>query len=126
MLKIEKVFAGLKINSDAVDALQSIKEVLSYKIAKTDNLKDLCNIIRNLDDDGSVNELIDGDIDIYNYNLRVWAVENYDYIDDATEEFGAADDFHASIMQGQYCYYNEIYNEILIEMVDYIESKYNV
>lgn len=57
-------------------------------------------------------EYADNRVDIYNSDLIEWAQENYNYIDDAIEEFGAPEpfDFWACIRQGQYYEYNEELN----------------
>ena len=72
-----------------------------------------------LDYDGSLHELVDGMIDIYNHDLRKWSVDNYTYVEDAISE-GLADgtDFHKSIQAGQYLYYSEIMNQELSEIVE--------
>jgi hypothetical protein len=76
-----------------------------------------------LDYDGSLHELIDGNIDIYNHDLRKWSVDNYNYIEDAISE-GLSDgtDFHKSIQSGQYLKYQEDMNNELSDLSDAIEE----
>jgi hypothetical protein len=72
---------------------------------------------RDIRDNRSVDEAIDGAIDIYYYDLRKWAVDNYDYIDEAIAE-GLCEgaDFHNQIQMGQYVYYSEQMAEFLEEV----------
>ena len=56
-----------------------------------------------LDYDGRLHELIDSSIDIWNYDLRKWSVDNYEYIEIALEEglLEGVTDFHKLIQMGQ-------------------------
>lgn len=77
-----------------------------------------------LDYNGSLHSLVDGRIDVYNYDLRQWAVENYDYIDQALDEgiAGRGDNFHSLIQCGQYMYYTEQMNEELNSLINIIND----
>tara|TARA_R110000744_G_scaffold94093_3_gene181645 strand:- start:1059 stop:1454 length:396 start_codon:yes stop_codon:yes gene_type:complete len=76
-----------------------------------------------LDYDGSLHELIDGQIDIYNHDLRVWAVDNYSYVEDAKSEgLTDGDDFHKSIQAGQFLKYQETMNDEIEDLVDAIKE----
>lgn len=79
-----------------------------------------------LDYEGSLHELIDGKIDIYNYDLRQWAVDNYEYVEQAVDE-GLVDtsdfDFHGAIQAGQYVYYQEQMSEELERLVGLINEE---
>jgi hypothetical protein len=67
--------------------------------------------------DSAINETVDGAIDIYYYDLRTWAVDNYDYIDQAIDEgLCEGSDFHKQIQAGQYVYYSEQMTEFLDEV----------
>ena len=74
-----------------------------------------------IDYDGTMHEIIDGQIDIYYYSLRQWAVDNYDYIEQAVDE-GLVDttefDYHKAIQAGQYCYYSEQAKEIVEQIFE--------
>lgn len=61
-----------------------------------------------LDYDGSINSIIDSNIDIYNHTLRLWAVDNWEYCEAAISE-GLCDgaDYHNMIQSGQYKYLYE-------------------
>ena len=58
-------------------------------------------------------EYADGRVDIYNSDLLEWAKYNYEYVEEAIDEFGVATDssgkadFMRTIMQGQFKYYEE-------------------
>ena len=77
-----------------------IKETLvgDEKIDSSDVLYDL------LDYSGRLHEIIGSQIDIYHYDLRVWAVENWMYVEDAIEEgiCEGVNDYHNMIQAGQY------------------------
>lgn len=91
-------------------------------------LSDHSDLYELLDYNGSIHEIIDSNIDIYYYDLRKWAVDNYHYIEQAISE-GLYDtnnfDYHASIQAGQYVqlqeqaytYIEELYNELISEGV---------
>lgn len=49
-------------------------------------------------------EIADNHVDIYTNDLLDWAKDNYEYIDEANEELGRADDFLGEIKQGQFLY----------------------
>lgn len=51
--------------------------------------------------DDAVWQFADNSVDFYTSDLLEWALTNYTYIDDATAEFGRANDFLGEIMQGQ-------------------------
>jgi hypothetical protein len=111
IIKVKKVLKGSNN-----DMLESILEILEYKESELDitDWTDSSDLYEFLDYDGSLHERIDGAIDIYYYDLREWAVDNYNYIDDAIEE-GITDgnDFHQLIQSGQYCYYREEANKAI-------------
>lgn len=104
---------------------QEIKDLIEYKeldIADYDTVWDLHDA---LDYDGALHELIDGMIDIYNYDLRVWAVDNYQYVDEAKDEGLISEecDFHKQIQAGQYLFYREKANEALEEVFDELKKE---
>ena len=99
------------------EILDLIKETLvgDEKIDSSDVLYDL------LDYSGRLHEIIGSQIDIYHYDLRVWAVENWMYVEDAIEEgiCEGVNDYHNMIQAGQYialsedarCCVDELFNE---------------
>jgi hypothetical protein len=65
---------------------------------------DAWELYEHLDYDGSIHELIDSSIDIYYYDLRKWAVDNWQFVEDAIEEglCEGVSDYHKLIQAGQY------------------------
>ena len=82
------------------------------------------------DEDGNyigdiITELSDSKIDCYYYDLRKWAVDNYNYIEDAISEFGVDTknpDFHKMIQQGQFYAFNNEFYILVSDFKDYIET----
>ena len=103
-------------------------ELLSYLNDEDENDED------ENDEDGNyignyigdfITELSDSKIDICNYDLRKWAVDNYNYIEDAISEFGVntdKPDFHQMIQRGQYYAYSNEFYSLVDEFKDYIET----
>jgi hypothetical protein len=86
--------------------ITDIKNLIKEKNLKLADFRDQYDLKDTLDYDGSLHSIIDSYIDIYNYDLRKWAVEHYDEIEEAMEE-GLAEgvtDFHQLIRVGQYNY----------------------
>lgn len=104
-----------------------ILEAIKYKELDLSDYSDAHDLRDALDYDGSLHEIIDGQIEIYNYQLRQWAVDNYHYIEDAINE-GLVDtndfDFHKAIQAGQFVQLTEEANEALEEiMSEFKESQ---
>ena len=62
-----------------------------------------------------IHELADGRVDIYYYNIRKWAVDNWEHVEDAMND-GLAEgitDYHQLIQTGQYY---QIYNDLSSEL----------
>lgn len=98
---------------------ESIMELLKSKKLNISDYDDVHELCEALDYDGSLHEIIDGSIDIYNYDLRKWAVDNYDKVEDAINE-GLVNttnfDFHKAIQAGQYIALREEASEIVEEI----------
>ena len=95
-----------------IKSLQSdIDELIKEKVTD-EELNDAHELYDLLDYDGSIHSLIDSNIEIYNHALRLWAVDNWEYCEDAISE-GLADgeDYHKMIQAGQYMYLREKANE---------------
>jgi len=120
-MNIEKIFNGLesKYKEEIIDIIddnfndKGLDSLISF-------LKDSIN------DNGAVDDMIDGYIDIYYYDLRLWAVENYNYIEDALVEFGTSKDYHQDIQMGQYLFYREEIYSCFDEMIEHIKDNYKV
>lgn len=56
-------------------------------------------------------EIADSNIDIYVSDLFEWGKSNFEYINEAIQEFGSNPDIIKQIQQGQFlCYEQELYN----------------
>ena len=90
---------------ETIPMKQEILDLIEEKNIDLAELNDAYELEEELNHDGSIDDLIDSNIDIYNYDLRKWAVDNYEYIEDAIAE-GLVDtddfDFHKAIQSGQY------------------------
>ena len=74
-----------------------------------------------------ITEIADNHIDIYTCDLLEWAKNNYDYIDEATQEFGRPDTFIREIQQGQFLYnernlYDNLEDSLKYFTYTYIEN----
>ena len=104
---------------------QEILDLIEEKNIDLTELNDSWELYEALDYDGSLHDLIDSQIDIYNYDLRTWAVDNYEYVDEAESEglTGEDSDFHQRIQCGQYVYYRDQANELIEEIFNEFEPK---
>jgi len=86
--------------------IQDVKDLIKEMNLNLSDFTDQHDLRDTLDYDGSLHGLIDIAIDIYYYDLRKWAVDNYDEIEEAMEEGLTLDvtDFHKLIQIGQYHY----------------------
>jgi len=106
-----------RYNTMKNEILDLIKETLvgDEKMDCSDVLYDL------LDYSGSLHEIIDSHIDLYYYDLRIWAVENWEYVEEALEEgiCEGVNEYHKMIQAGQYmalseyarCSVDELFND---------------
>ena len=103
-----------------------IKDLIKDKVQTDDNFRDAGELYEHLDYSGSIHELIDSNIDIYNYDLRVWAVSNYDYVDEAIEQglTDARGDYHRLIQCGQYVKLSEESYELVEELFNEMSGFY--
>ena len=70
-------------------------------------------------------EYIDGMVDIYNYDLRIWAVDQW-AVGGGCRGSGTVclgSDYHKMIMAGQYQYYSHAAMEAIWELFDDINKK---
>ena len=118
---IEKNRSTLDIQQN--DFLLDIIEAINYKDIEADGITDIHDLQEILDYDGTLHSLIDSKIEIYYYQLRAWAVENYDKIEEAMAEglCEGVTDFHQLIQSGQYvAYREECYDavELIFELIE--------
>ena len=76
-----------------------------------------------------LSEYVDGQIDIYNHDLREWAVDHWMWVEEAILQ-GVADGYaeadhcyHRAIMAGQYVYYSAAASEAIEEIFDDINKE---
>jgi hypothetical protein len=102
-----------------------IKDLLLNNIDSRDEIADSGELYDHLDYAGGLHEIIDSNIDIYYYDLRKWAVDNYHWIDEAIESgiAGGDDDFHKLIQGGQYMALNQDAVEIVEELFNEYSGK---
>tara|TARA_R110000787_G_scaffold25179_1_gene70840 strand:- start:152 stop:490 length:339 start_codon:yes stop_codon:yes gene_type:complete len=103
------------------EILEAIKD-LQVNISDIDNGQEL---YEELDYDGRMHEIIDGNIDIYYHDLREWAVKNWDWVEEANSEGLGTNgaDYHKDIQAGQfmelsekaYLLVDEIFEELKTE-----------
>tara|TARA_R110002073_G_scaffold69145_3_gene171631 strand:- start:4 stop:378 length:375 start_codon:yes stop_codon:yes gene_type:complete len=105
---------------------QTILDAIEYKEINLADLTDASDLYETLTYDGTLYEIAEGFVDIYYYSLRQWAVDNYDWVETATQE-GLVDmenfDFHNAIQAGQQLmledeardFVEEIYTEYLMK-----------
>ena len=79
-------------------------DLLKNNVVTDEILEDAHDLYEHLDYDGGIHEIIDSHIDIYYYDLRKWAVDNYEWIEWAMEEgfCEGVTDFHKLIQCGQF------------------------
>ena len=67
---------------------------------------------------GTIHEIVDGHIDIYYYDLRLWAVDNWEYVEDANEQGIGTNGiyYHKDIQAGQYLKFEQMAVEIIDEI----------
>jgi len=95
-----------------------LKDLITHKCEKGDTFEGAWDLYNHLEYDGSVHELVDSYIDIYNDSLREWAVDNYHYVERAIDEglCEGVTDFHQLIQSGQYVYYRDLAAECIEEL----------
>ena len=99
-----------------------IRDLIERNLEGDENFSDAWELYEHLDYDGSVHELIDSSIDIYYYSIRQWAVDNWEFVEEAIEEglCEGVTDYHKLIQSGQYVslrndanqYIEELYAEL--------------
>ncbi len=123
MLRMNKIVDKFECTGQFLDKTD-LQDLLSSQ-----KFGDFQELIDWLEDDSSdvISELADSKVDIYNYDLRKWSVDNYGYIEDAIAEFGIDEknpDFHKVIQMGQYYAHSNEFYTLVQEFKDYIEANY--
>ena len=99
------------------DIWSLVKEMIGDELA---DIMDCCFLNDKLDYDGSLHQAVDGMIDIYYHDIRKWAVDNWDYVEEAMDEgiTESITDYHELIQAGQYVYYREKLDKELNSFVE--------
>jgi hypothetical protein len=102
-----------------------LKDLISEKLTGDETFTDSWDLYEALDYDGSVNELIDSNIDIYYYQLRQWAVDNWAYVEDAISEglTEGCTDYHKLIQLGQYMQLSEEASDAVEELFTELDGE---
>ena len=81
-----------------------IKNLIEIKLEGDESFVDAWELYQHLEYDGSLHELIDSSIDIYYCDLREWAVDNWEFVEEALNEglCEGVSDYHKLIQCGQY------------------------
>lgn len=81
-----------------------LRDLIIETINKDEVYTDWYFLYEDLDYNGSVHSIIDSNIDIYYFKLRQWAVDNWEWVDQAREEGLCSPDadYHQMIQAGQY------------------------
>lgn len=97
---------------------EQLKELIEYKELDINDYSAAWKLYDALDYDGSVHQIIDNMIDIYYVDIRKWAVDNYEYVEDAIEEglTEGVTDYHKLIQIGQYVFYRNEATEAIEEL----------
>ena len=104
-------------NQEKEDFKTELNELLAHEEDSAEYTKE--EWVESWRDNGEIHERIDSSICIYNYTLRLWSVENYEYIERAIEEFGQEfDNWHSLIQRGQYLYYSEVMEDAITEWTE--------
>ena len=122
---INEIVKGFDYTGEFLDKSDLSDLLSNYDFNNKDELLSYLN-----DEDGNyigdnITSLADSKIDICNYDLRKWSVDNYNYIEDAISEFGIntdKPDFHQMIQRGQYYAYSNEFYSLVDEFKDYIET----
>jgi hypothetical protein len=104
---------------------EDIKDLMLHNVQSDDVFADWHDFYEHLDFSGGVHEIIDSHIDIYYYDLRKWAVDNYHYIEQAMEEglCEGVTDFHTLIGWGQFVAHTEEAMQIIEDLFNENKNK---
>ena len=102
-----------------------VKELISYKLEGDETFTDHWELYEHLDHDGSIQELVDSHIELYNYRLRRWAADNWEYVEQAISEglTEGVSDYHKLIQLGQYVQLSEEAREIIEELYTELDGE---
>ena len=101
-----------------------IKELIERTLEGDESFSNALELYEHLDYDGSLHELIDSSIDIYYYDIRKWAVDNWQFVEDAMDEGLCEDvtDYHKLIQCGQYISLRNDANQYIEDLFDELDG----
>ena len=109
----------MEMLKDDADAMEAVKECgFAWELRDIFEGNNICLI-----------EYAEGMIDIYNHDLREWAVDNWNWVEEAflqgvADGYAEADHcYHRAIMAGQYVYYEAAVAEALEEIFNDINEE---
>ena len=117
--------------SDVKAMKEELMEMLDEKDLGwiVEHFDDAYELYNHFENQFHLSEYVDGMIDIYNHDLREWAVDNWHWVDEAIMQ-GVADGYaeadhcyHRAIMAGQYVYYSAAAAEAIEEIFDNINKE---
>lgn len=125
MLNNNKLIKGFQYTGEFLNS-NNLEDLLYNQ-----EFNDFSELIEWLDDDAGdrISDLSDSMVDIYNYDLRKWSLNNYNYIEEAVEEFGYDSknfDFHKVIQLGQFYAYNNEFYEMISQFKQYIKNNFKI
>ena len=99
---------------------EDILEAIEEKGIILSEMADAHSLYEALDYDGRLHEIIDSYICIYYYELRSWAVDNWEFVEEAIDDglCEGVSDYHKMIQAGQYVSLRQ-------DALDAVESIYN-
>jgi hypothetical protein len=112
---------------------EDIKDLIINEINSDQIFEDSHDLYESLDYSGLVHELICSNLDVYNYDLRKWAVDNWHWVDEALDQGIVTENtnYHDLIKWGQYMalqdeangYIDELFNEMNGEYFNIDQTK---
>lgn len=104
---------------------EDIRDLLLNNINSRDKIANSGELYDQLDYAGGLHEIIDSHINIYSYDLRKWAVDNWEWVEEALEEgfCEGVTDFHKLIQCGQYMALHQDAIEIVEDLYQEYKTK---
>ena len=104
---------------------EEIRDLLLNNIDSRDEIANSGELYDHLDYAGGLHEIIDSHIEIYSYDLRKWAVDNWEWVEEAMDSgiAGGDDDYHKLIQGGQYMALNQDAIEIVEDLFQEYKNK---
>ena len=103
---------------------EDIRELIEETLEGDESFSDAWELYEKLDYNGSVHQLIDGSIDIYYIDIRKWAVDNWQWVEEAIGEgiCEGVTDYHKLIQSGQYVSLRNDANEYIKELFEELDG----